>query len=159
MPLIKEFLKHLKYSFLLFCLFLFLNCSHSNDERFNMLKKEFKETYHKHIPNDVKTIYIINDNYCPNCVYYFSQFVLDNLKENKQILYFINSKGINVDLQRFIAHGYENVHISKQILNANNELIPNALGVIYIKNMQIDTIIHIDSNSIFDQIAYIKSKN
>lgn len=151
-------MSRLKYS--CFCvLFLVLtNCTRNYDSEFLQLKKEIKETYNVHLPDDTKCIFIINDNYCSTCVSIFSQFVLTKLNNPKNVLCFVNSTGVNVDLNSFRAKRNKNIHISTHVLQPSNTLVPSRLGAVFLKDAEIDTIVYIETNRIAEQLDFINTK-
>ena len=154
----KEFLKRLKYS-CFFVLFLALTeCTKKYNSEYVLLKKEIKETYDIRLPDDTKCVFIINDNYCSTCVTVFSQFVFDKLNNQENVLCFINSNGINVDLNSFRTKNNKNIHISTNVLQLNNTLIPPSLGAIFLKDTKIDTIIYIETDKISEQLDFINTK-
>lgn len=155
----KEFLKYLKFNLYFLVLLLALcSCSQKNDKEYVQLRKEIKKIYGVHLSDNTKCIFIINDNYCPTCVNRFSQFVLDKLNNHDDVLCFINSNGINVDLDSFKGEQNKNVHISTNVLQSNSTLIPPSLGVIFLKDAKIDTIVYINSDSILEQLDFLNSK-
>ncbi len=159
----KEYSKLLMYRFgLLITLILFFSsCSREYDKRYQQLRKEFKEIYDVRLPKKVKRIYIINDNYCPVCVTHFSEYVLTKINEDdKNILCFVNSEGLHVDIARFREIGGKNVYLNNRIIPYDDEgLIPPALGVIFLHENKIDTIVSVDSQTILTQLEYIDSKS
>lgn len=159
----KEYSKLLIYRFGLSIalLLLFCSCSRKYDERYQQLRKEFKEMYDVRLPKKVKRIYIINDNYCPVCVTHFSEYVLTKINEgDKDILCFVNSEGVHVDLARFRSIGEKNIYLNNRAKPYRDEgLIPQGLGVIFLHENKIDTIVSIDSEIIVSQLEYIDSKS
>ena len=152
----RNFLKYLKYSPILLLLVM-LNCKQANAD-YVQLKEEIKKRYDVHLPDNTKCIFIINDNYCSTCVSIFSEYVLGKLHGQKDVLCFINSNGINVDLDSFRNKNNKNIHISTKVLERNNTLIPTALGAIFLENGKIDTIIYIETEKIAEQIDFISAK-
>ena len=81
---------------------------------------------------------------------------MDKFKDSSLI--FINSKGFNVDLDRFIGLNAKNIVISRYI-REQSKMLPD-LGIIYFKEHtnKVDTIISIDALTITQQLHYIKNK-
>lgn len=154
----KEFLKRLKYSCILVLFLAFINCTQNYDSDYVQLNKEIKETYDVRLPDDTKCIFIVNDNYCSTCVSIFSQFVLDKVNNQKDVLSFINSNGINVDLNSFRAKNNKNIHISTNVLQPNSTLIPPSLGAIFLNDAKIDTIVYIETDKITEQLEFLNEK-
>lgn len=153
----------LKYSLgLLIVLLLFISnsCNRDYDGQYQQLKRELNEIYDIRLPKNVKCIFIINDNYCPVCVKHFSEYVLSKVEEEgENVLCLVNSKGINVDLAKFKKFDNKNIYLNtKTIPYKDDPLIPPRLGVIFLYENKIDTIIRIDSEFIVSQLEFIDSK-
>lgn len=149
----------LNCSLLLGMLVLFTGCSAKHkDEKLNVIDQQLKEIYKVDLKDDVKQVVFINDNTCPNCVESFSNFILNNIdkyKDNSLIV--INSSGRNVDLDRFNSLELKNIIYSNQV-KSFNELIPN-LGIAYIKDSRLDTIVALNAETFADQLEYIVDHN
>lgn len=157
--IIKDYLKLLRYSFYYLIFFISLvSCTKKNDSEYVQLKKEIKETYGVHLPPNTKYVFIVNDNYCPICVNHFSQYVLTVLDENEDALCFVNSNGVNVDLESYRNKQNKNIYISNERMLKNNVLLPPNLGIIFLYGSRIDTTIYIHSDSILQQLKFINSK-
>ncbi len=132
----------------------------ADDAKYNMLKEELKQSYDLSLDKTIKQVVFIGDEGCPNCVTSFSNYVLNNIDKYKDsTLILINSKGRNVDLDRFQALGMKNIIILRKAPD-EKKFSPN-LGVVYMENKQktVDTAIYIDAKEIIEQINYIDSKN
>lgn len=143
----------------------FLLCIQCNkkeqNEKYQLIVNEIKENYQIDIrDNNVQNLIFINDQGCPNCIASFSGYILNNIdkfKENSMI--FINSKGINIDLDKFINLKAKNILISRNI-REQSEILPD-LGIIYLKKStkEVDSVISLDTSNIVEQLKYISARN
>lgn len=131
----------------------------SKDARYNVLNSELKESHQLTVDKTIKQVLFMNDVGCPNCVTSFSNYVLNNIDKYKDsTLIIINSKGLNVDLNRFTSLGMKNVVISNETYDQKT-VIPS-LGVVYLSkdDNRVDTIISVDAASFADKLNYIDSR-
>ena len=155
-------MKTLKFfNLLCFSMLLFIQCNEKvQNEIYQQINSEIKEFYQVDLSKrKANKLIFINDNGCPNCIVSFSGFVLNNMDKFKDSsLIFINSKGFNVDLDRFIGLNAKNIVISRYI-REQSKMLPD-LGIIYFKEHtnKVDTIISIDALTITQQLHYIKNK-
>lgn len=155
-------MKTLKFfNLLCFSILLFIQCNEKvQNDIYQQINSEINEFYQVDLDDsNAKELVFINDNGCPNCIVSFSGFVLNNMDKFKDSsLIFINSKGFNVDLDRFIGLNAKNIVISRNI-REQSRMLPN-LGIIYFKEHtnKVDTIISIDALTITQQLHYIKNR-
>lgn len=148
----EKYITHiLDYKTVILSLFLFFaySCSVKTESEYEKAKKQIKSLYGNEISQKIDTIYFINEDDidCPKCHSLFSNHLLEKeLTENKLML--INYKGVSFDIQPFKEKSGNNIAISsKNSFDLKDNILPN-LGMIIIKENQIDTIINIDSNNI-----------
>lgn len=157
-------MKSLKSLSLLGCIIMFMmQCnSKAGDAHYQLISGEIKKHYKINTgKNDAENLIFINDKGCPNCIRSFSDYILNNVDRfEDNSLIFINSKGFNVDLERFAKHNSKNIIISHTIREHGN-VLPD-LGIIYLKKdknkTEVDTIILIDPLTIKDQLNYIENR-
>ncbi|MDO5664531.1 MAG: hypothetical protein Q4G63_04630 [Bacteroidia bacterium] len=142
-------------------IFIFVTCSSNTANKpSKLMLKDVKRIYQVNVDKNKKQLIFINDVGCPNCIITFSNYILNNINRyNNNSIIFINSKGQNVDIDRFIALNTKDVVISKEPREGVG-IIPN-LGIIYLKEniSEIDTIISIDASIITEQLKYIDERN
>ncbi|MPM37494.1 hypothetical protein SDC9_84111 [bioreactor metagenome] len=132
----------------------------AQDKHYQLINKEVNELFQVNLSDDTpKKLIFINDNGCPNCIISFSGYVLnhiDRFKDNSLIL--INSKGINVDIDKFLDLNAKNIFVSRNI-RKQSKILPD-LGIIYLKenSNEVDTIISINASTIREQLNYIENK-
>lgn len=153
-------MKLLKYRFTLLIFLFYLSCVEKPaDEKYVQLNRDLRDFYSINTGSKTKQFIFINDKGCPTCIVSFSGFILQNMeKYNENSMVFINSRGQNVDLDKFSALNLKNVHISRNIREKGN-IIPD-LGIVYLKEnkQEIDTIISISPEKFIEQINYIKER-
>lgn len=153
--------RFLKLSFynlvVVFPIFCFCCSNRQRDKEYGEIKKHIEDTYNIKTDKGIERIVFINDNGCSNCTQSFSNYVLDNMNDEKTLV-IVNSRGSNVDLDKFIEKRSENKHI---ILSLNpresDSKIPD-LGVVYVNNEKIDTILTLIPEKLREQMEYIDKR-
>lgn len=100
------------------------------------------------ISNKTEKIFILTEHNCAPCNKLFSEFMTNNI-ENPNFLFIINASGNVIDISTF-----KNAKSSKIVIKNLEEEFFKDTKLIKLKNKEIDTIIKISSENIFDVIKY-----
>ena len=98
------------------------------------------------ISNKTEKIFILTEHNCLPCNKLFSEFMTNNI-ENPNFLFIINATGNVIDISTF-----KNAKSSKIVIKKLEEEFFKDTKLIKLKNKEIDTIIKISSENIFDVI-------
>ena len=133
-----------------------LACSSTKQKGFEHLEKYFKEVHKFKLDNSINKIVVITEGTgCPSCDRAFANTTLENLQNNNTI-FLVIAKGSLIDIQPFL-NLEKNCFFDWQ-LNYKEYPEFTKSKVIYIKNNEIDTIITIKSELLFEHLEYIRNK-
>ena len=132
---------------IIFLIFLnFCSCNFSSKNDYEKEIKLIENIEGVSISSKTEKIFILTEHNCAPCNKLFSEFMTNNI-ENPNFLFIINASGNVIDISTF-----KKANSSKIVITNLEEEFFTDTKLIKLKNKEIDTIIKISSENIFDVI-------
>ncbi len=119
------------------------------------VKGYISSNYEVELGDSIRRIFVLNDMDCPTCVRSLADFAKEQI-DNPGSMILINSRGSNIDLESFEELRKINPNILIRHKVENEDSIFSKMGVIYLNNAEVDSIVKVDISNLVGFIREYK---